>query len=172
MNSRSLALSHRRRLRQAAMGGGAAVLAVTLGVFASPSGTPSAQASPAASGVAGCQQLFPSPLCMWQNSNYSGTRWVYPLQGEPDGYWWYVGDAANDQISSIYNGELAYVFVAKNCPADSDWTWLGAAYQAPNLANNKWPDGSGMNDSISAYGIAFEAHPQFPDHGARTAGGC
>jgi hypothetical protein len=121
--------------------------------------------------VASCQQLSLNYLCGWQNSNYSGTQWN--LTGE-DGYWWTVGSAANDKISSLYNHSLSYGFVAKNCPADSEWTYIGAGFAAPNLANNKWPDQTSMNDSISAFGIGGvgEPHPNFPDHGSRMFGGC
>jgi hypothetical protein len=169
VNSRSFPLSGRRRLRRVAIAG-AAASALALGVSALPFLIPVAQATPVPNGCIG----HSGDLCTWQNSNYSGTQWNFTPSVLTDGYWWTVGDAANDQISSLYDYNSSYVFVAKNCPADSEWTWIGTADGAPNLADNKWPDGTGMNDSISAYGIGTpgEPHPNFPDHGSRMLGGC
>jgi Peptidase inhibitor family I36 len=175
MNSRSFPLSGRRRLRRVAIGG-AAASALALGMLALPSGIPAVQASPAVPrALSSCQQLRIGFLCTWQNSNYGGTQWNFPeFGGHPDGYWWYVGDAANDKVSSLYAHTDSWAFVAKNCPADSEWTWIGAGGSAANLANNKWPNQTSMNDSISAYGIGGvgEPHPNFPDHGGRMDGGC
>jgi hypothetical protein len=146
-------------------------------VVALPAGIPAVQAATAApASVSSCQQLVRNYLCTWQNSNYSGTQWNYAELGsqQTPGYWWSVGSAANDKISSLYDWSDSYAFVAKDCPADSEWTWIGTASGAPNLANNKWPDQTGMNDSISAYGLGTvgEPNPNFPDHGSRMLGGC
>jgi hypothetical protein len=171
MNARSLLLAGRRRLRRVTIPvAAAAALAFTM--LALPSGTPAAQATPVPNGCLSHHEY----LCTWQNSNYSGTEWIYPEfgSGQGDGYWWYVGSAANDQISSLYNYTLSYAYVAKDCPADSQWTYLGIADGAPNLANSEWPNLSGMNDSISAWSIGpdGETKPVFPDHGSRMNGGC
>jgi hypothetical protein len=161
MNWRSHLPSGRSRVRRAAIVVAAAT-ALTPALLTLP--TPAAEA-------ASCPD---NTLCTWQNSNYGGTQWNY--SGHL-GYWWYVGNSANDQISSLhwnYNSSLQGVFayVAKNCPADSQWTWISPGGVAPNLANNKWPDGTSMNDSISAWAITTNPKATFPAHGSRTAGGC
>jgi Peptidase inhibitor family I36 len=108
-------------------------------------------------------------VCTWQNSNYGGTQWNYST---PVNYWWYVSNAANDQISSIESESNKIFYIAKDCPAGSQWTWIGPYGTASNLANNKWPDGTGMNDSISAWAITSATKATFPPHGSRPAGGC
>ena len=171
MNSRSLPLPGRRRLRRVAIAG-AAASAISLAVVALPNAIPAAQAL-AVPVSCNANQHY---LCTWQNSNYTSTQWNFPEFGSQhaDGYWWYVGNAANDKISSLFNYTQSWGFVAKNCLADSEWTWIGVASGATNLANNKWPDGTSMNDSISAFGIGGlgEPHPNNPDHGSRMLGGC
>jgi hypothetical protein len=167
MNLHSSGLSRRLRLRMVAIASAAASV-LALGTLALPGGIPAAQAS-----VASCQQLQRVYLCTWSNSNYSGTEWNF-TGGPMLGYWWYVGNSANDQISSMYDWTNSWAFVAKDCPANSNWTYIGVSVAVPNLANNEWPDGSSMNDSISAIGVgnAGEPNPNFPDHGSRPAGGC
>jgi hypothetical protein len=176
MNSRSLPIPGRRRLHRIAVTG-AAASALSLAVVALPAAIPAAQAATAKpASVSSCQQLTKNYLCTWENSNYGGTQWNYPELGNQHtpGYWWTVGSAANDKISSLYDWSQSYAFVAKDCPADSQWTWIDTAGGAPNLANNKWPNETSMNDSISAYGLGGvgEPNPNFPDHGSRLLGGC
>lgn len=159
------------RLRRAVV----VVAAVALAMFALPFATPVAQAQ--ANAIPnGCLSQY-NTLCSFRDANYSGTRWLFHnTSGQPCCYWWYVGSSANDQISSLFNMSThsQFAYVAKNCPADSQWTWLDQGYGAPNLANNKWPDQSSMNDSISAwaFGPGGQPSPAFPPHGSRMFGGC
>jgi hypothetical protein len=156
MNAHSHRLFGRNRLRLAAI---AMTPALALTVFTVLSATPAyAYSCPA------------STVCTWQNSNYGGTQWNFvATSSHPRGYWWYVGNAANDQISSIVNSHTAYkAWFDKDCPASGQYTWVGTLQKAPNLANNKWPNGSSMNDSISAWGLDSTV----PAHGSRPAGGC
>lgn len=150
------------RLRRAVLALVAAP-ALTVAMFALPLATPTADAFSCASG----------DLCTWQNSGESGTQWNYrPNSGQPAGYWWYVGSGANDQISSIHNAYKYRALVAKNCPADAQNTYLTPGGTASNLANNKWPNGTGMNDSISAWGVVLLSYDTTLAHGARPQGGC
>lgn len=110
-------------------------------------------------------------LCTWQNSGYSGTQWNFGGQGD---FWYFVGGSANDQISSYVNRSQEDAYIAKNCPADSQWTWFGNGASNSNLAYAKWPNGTSINDSISAYAINSynDVDIDFPAHGDRTHGGC
>jgi Peptidase inhibitor family I36 len=156
LGKKRLPLLGRRRLRTAAIVV-AATPALALAVVVLPSATP-----------AYAYSCGLNELCTWQNSNYGGTQWNFGIGGE--GYWWYVGDGANDQISSIYNHTGGWkAWVDKDCPAGGQYTWIGNGSQAPNLANNKWPNGTTMNDSISAFGLDDNS---VPAHGSRTGGGC
>jgi hypothetical protein len=164
MNARSHPIFRRNGLRLAAI----AVLAPGLGlaVSALPFATPAAQAS-------SCPV---NTLCTWQNSDYTGTQWNLGEIGRQPGYWWYVGSAENDQISSLwFNSQSGlYAYVAKDCPADSQWTWIDGQGKNSNLANAEWPNLTSMNDSISAYaiGVTGQTSPAFPAHGSRVDGGC
>jgi hypothetical protein len=164
MNTRSgLTLLGRSRLRQAAILASAPALALT-GV---------ALSSAPAANAASCPVYH---ICTWQNANYSGTQWNYiGHSGQPAGYWWFVGNAANDQISSIF------VTLTSNrawfdgyCPAASDEeTWMPAGAAAPNLANNNWLGSVGrndMNDNITAWAITSPSSA--PARGSAPDGGC
>jgi hypothetical protein len=158
MNSRSLLLSGRRRLRRVAIAG-AAASALSLAMVALPSATPAWAAS--------CPSGY---MCTWVNANYSGTQWNFPASASRLNYWWYVGNTPNDKISSIQErtSEFYDGWIGKDCPVGSDYTWIGSGASVPNLANDTWQDGTSLNDSISAWGISGST----PAHGSRTAGGC
>ncbi len=164
MNARFRPLFRRNRLRLAAI----TVLAPALGLIlaAAPLSTPAAEAA-----IPSCALHY---LCTWQNASYSGTEWRLNLTGGREYHtWWTVGSAANDKISSYYNATLDYAYIAKNCLADSQWTYIIYGNYNPNLAPNRWPNGSGINDSISAYAIGAPGQGvSFPAHGSRTEGGC
>jgi hypothetical protein len=164
MNTRSgLTLLGRSRLRQAAILASAPALALT-GV---------ALSSAPAANAASCPSFH---VCTWQNSNYSGTQWNYGgTSGQPRGYWWFVGNAANDQISSIWvNLTANRAWFDGYCPAASDEeTWMPAGSKAPNLANNNWLGSVGrndMNDSITSWAITSPSSA--PARGSAPNGGC
>ena len=164
MNTRSvLTLLGRSRLRQAAIVASAPALALT-GV---------ALSSAPAANAASCPSFH---VCTWQNSNYSGTQWNYGgTSGQPRGYWWFVGNAANDQISSIWvNLTANRAWFDGYCPAASDEeTWMPAGSKAPNLANNNWLGSVGrndMNDSITSWAITSPSSA--PARGSAPNGGC
>lgn len=157
MNRRTRLPLGPNRLRRAAIVAAAAP-ALALAMFVLPSVSPAYAYS--------CPT---NRLCTWQNSNESGTQWNFGISSsQPGGNWWYVGNAANDHISSIVNRTTTRGWVDKDCLAGGQDTWVGSNASAPNLANNKWPNGTSMNDSISAWGLSTGV----PAHGSRTAGGC
>jgi len=166
MNARFRPL-FRRTVRLAAIPALAPALGLTLA--AAPISTPAANA--AAAVIPNCP-LY--DLCTWQNANYGGTQWRLNLTGGKQVHTWYfVGSAANDQISSYYNAYVSYAYIAKNCLADSQWTYITAGHYNPDVVPNKWPNGTGINDSISAYAIGAKGQGvSFPAHGSRTEGGC
>ena len=113
MNPRSPLFSGRRRLRRVAITG-AAASTLALGMSALPSAIPAAQA--VAIPIPLSCNLNAHYLCTWQNSNYTSTQWNFPEFGSQhtNGFWWYVGDAPNDKISSLYNATQSWGFVAKD----------------------------------------------------------
>jgi len=162
MNTRSgPTLLGRSRLRQAAIVTSASALALTgAALFSAP-----------AANAASCPVYH---ICTWQNAGYSGTQWNYGgSSGQPRGYWWFVGNAANDQISSIFvTLTSSKAWFDGYCPASSgEETWMPAGAAAPNLANNNWlGDGLEMNDTITSWAITSASGS--PRHGSSPDGGC
>jgi Peptidase inhibitor family I36 len=150
--------SHRKRRRWLAVAAAAvAVPALTLAL----SGAAQA-ASPAGGGIwssstaATLPSCASSTLCTFQNANFGGTRWNFAWSSRPHGEWFWIGQAANDQISSFYNHRAWTSFFAKNCPAtDNLWEGSAGSGYVENLNDGEhfWPDGTNANDSISAIAL-------------------
>jgi hypothetical protein len=114
-------------------------------------------AAPASAAMSDCPNQY---LCLWQNTNYSGTAWRWSTDTIPGDTIHALGTSDN-QASSVYNhrGNVSDVFKA------SSWTtgWFifcqdgnGNNYGYPtysaNLANLNWNGGvsGNLNDSISS----------------------
>jgi hypothetical protein len=111
-----------------------------------------------------------STLCTFQNSGYGGTRWNFPWSSYPHGQWFWIGSAANDQISSFYNHRGWISDFAKGCPAGNnavDMVGEGHVYNLNNgSSSNTWQDGTSVNDSISAIALWTSNTPTYPAHGS------
>ncbi len=93
-------------------------------------------------------------LCLWHDSGYSGTMWFFDQRIYSHNRWHYVGDAANDKASSLYNKRVNGTLISKNMPPTSpDQVCVVEQGAYNNLANNSWPDGSSANDSISGFNL-------------------
>jgi hypothetical protein len=161
--------SHRKRRRWLALAIAAAVPALIL--------TTSGAAQAGTNGAARESTPLATPvncpghtLCTYQNANYnnsgaSGTQWNFPYNSSPHLVWFYVGAAANDQISSLYNNRGWVSYVAKACPAGSDNYAFGGGARVANFASWSWPDGTGVNDSISALAFGTSTTTQKILHG-------
>jgi Peptidase inhibitor family I36 len=96
-------------------------------------------------------------LCLWRDANFRNTRWVFTLNQQcPYDTWCPVGSGANNQASSLYNARGYCTLLAKTWPIDVPHEQIvelapGVAYN--NLTRLAWPDGTSMNDSISAYAL-------------------
>lgn len=173
MNAHSRPLSRRNRLRLAAT----AVLAPAL-LLAVPAATQAATAAHGArwpsSSVVALPSCPASTLCTFQNYGYGGTRWNFAYSSRPHGVWFYVGNAANDQISSFYNNRAWTSYFAKDCPAGSNWAATAGGGYVYNLndGHHFWQDGSSANDSISAVALGTNTGVSYPAHGNPAHGGC
>ena len=88
-------------------------------------------------------------LCLWRDGDYENTFWSFiPSSWDR---WFYVGDNANDQSSSLYNNRSRCTYVNKDYPPSGQTIALPQQYAIEHLSNWSWPDGSNMNDSISSY---------------------
>ncbi|HEX4805059.1 MAG TPA: peptidase inhibitor family I36 protein [Conexibacter sp.] len=102
----------------------------------------------------GCPE---SSFCMWQNIGFSGTRYTYTIEANNQNKWLYVGSAANDQASSIDSNRVHSTQINKDFnPIGSNGYCLTSGFIEENLTLRRWPDGSNMNDSISAYELRSE----------------
>ena len=128
-----------------------------------------AMAGPAQAAPASPPACPASTLCTYQNSNYDvggGNFWYYSYSAHSNGAWFYVGNAANDQISSYYNRRGWWSYMAINCPADRTYIGFTGGTKNPDMAQA--PLNGFYNDSISAIGFATSASQQsghFPAHG-------
>ena len=140
-----LPLLGRSRLRRAVVLAAVPALALT--------GVALSSAAPASASTSSCALYA---LCTWQNAGETGTQWNFAVTaGAPAGDWWYVGAAANDQISSIYNHHTSTdAFFNKDCPAGSDEAYIPPNTVVNNLAGTDWPDFTGRDNSISAWAVS------------------
>lgn len=144
----------RPRFRRSLLVTAALVPALMLAAPAVAQGAATNPAAKAASTTVSIPNVLPScasfTLCTFHDSDYQGTRWDYPYFQEPHGTCFYVGNAANDQISSLYNNRENRTDYNKDYPSSVGLFGgvnAGGAYS--NLVNQQWPDGSPQNDSIS-----------------------
>jgi hypothetical protein len=125
---------------------------VPSGAAQASTATPAVAPSPASIG-----QCPAHSFCMWQNYNYnnsvSGGFWYYTYGNYALFTWFYVGDSANDQATSLYNNRAWATGINKDYnPASIDDRYcLAGGYQNADLVPYAWHDGSGENDSISAF---------------------
>ncbi len=114
-----------------------------------------------------------SNLCLWQDSLYDGSLWVYsPVNGAKWSYeeWHYVGASANDRTSSLWNNRVHVSFVSQNAfpPVEAG----GISCLAPNdaykdLAEWEWESdyNENANDSISGFFFIEDATSCGTDNG-------
>ena len=121
------------------------------------------------SGTGGAPSCPSSTFCTFQNANFNrttaGSRWNYAYSSRPHGVWFFTGSSANDQISSEFNNRAWVSYLAKNCPADSQWDYASPHTYDPNFTSDTWPNGSGANDSTSAIALGTSTGHPAPSHG-------
>lgn len=112
---------------------------------------PADQSSPAAAAASGISQCPQYSLCLWRNVGYGGTMWDWTNSTTPHDEWLYVGAAANDQASSLYNDRDNLSWIAKDyIPTNGDYEVLNPGESRSNLLKWYWIDSTTENDSISA----------------------
>ncbi len=172
MNARSPPLSHplshRNRLRLLAVTAALAPALILTVSGTARAATTADRASWSSSTAVALPSCPTSTLCTFQNSGYTGTRWNFAYNSEPHATWFWIGSAANDQISSFYNHRAWTSYFAKNCPADSQWAaTLGGGFVSNlNDGHHTWPNGTSANDSISAIALGTNTGVSYPAHGS------
>jgi Peptidase inhibitor family I36 len=159
--------SNRTRLCSLAL---AAALAPALILTMSAAGqaaTTTAGASWPSSAAVSLPSCPGSTLCTFQNADFGGTRWNFAYSNRPHATWFWIGSAANDQISSFYNNRAWTSYFAKNCPANDLWEASAGTGFVENLNDGLhfWPDGTNANDSISAIALGTNTGIHYPNHG-------
>ena len=135
----------------------AAVLAAAMGSAFVATGV--AHPSAASAAESDCPLHY---FCLWQNSDYTGTRWQWSEPGYRPNVWHYVGNGANDQASSAYNHRYGISSVSLDFPAGGttdgfdNFNQTGHCFPVAvaNLAGRDWPATSrSENDSISGFNL-------------------
>jgi len=106
-------------------------------------------------------------FCTYQNANFNangGNWWYYSYDSHSDGRWFYVGAAANDQITSFRNNRAWVTWYDVNCPASQSVGYGegGSGWSVRNLATVL---GGGNNDAISSLGFATDSGVHWPARG-------
>jgi len=159
---------HRYAVALAAALASALLLTAPITAQAAATDSPTDLSSSAATALPSCPA---STLCTFQNANYNangGTRWNFPWSSYPHGTWFWIGSAANDKISSLYNHRGWTSYFDKNCPANRpDWDYLKYESANSNLAHASWPSFTTVNDSISAIALGTSTSTNtFPASGS------
>jgi hypothetical protein len=97
-------------------------------------------------------------FCMWQDANFgknfNTTHYFYDYNNVVHNQWVFVGNNANDQASSFYANKAFTTDIGKDFidahTAPNQWACVLGGHSRPDLSNERWPDGSGMNDTISS----------------------
>ncbi len=138
--------------------------ALTFACVAVPSGAAEASTAAHVSVLlpASRSQCPAHSFCMWQNYDWnnvvSGGFWSYTNGDYALVTWFYVGNNANDQATSIYNNRAFRTAIDIDVPPVSDTNryCLAGGYADSNLVGNSWPGGSTENDSISAFWHSYD----------------
>jgi hypothetical protein len=145
--------AHRNRWLTALIAASALILTMSEAAHA---GTNGAHRASAPADTPNCGS---ATFCAYQDRDFNhgtnGAQWNYTYARSPHLAWFYVGNNAQDQFSSLNNSRAWITYASKNCPPDSHTThaW-GPGEVATDLSQGyTWPDNSPMNDSIS--GLAF-----------------
>jgi hypothetical protein len=149
--------SHRKRRRWLAAAAAAVAIPVLILTVSSAAqaATPAGDGLWSSSTAATLPSCATSTLCTFQNADFGGTRWDFAYNSRPHAEWFWIGKAANDQISSFYNHRAWTSYFAKNCPADRQAEASAGSGYVENLDDGLhfWPDGTNANDSISAIAL-------------------
>lgn len=128
-----------------------------------------AQASTPAAGVLTPPNCPSATLCTYENVNFNmggGTQWNFPYGRSPHLVWFFVGPNVNDKISSLWNNRAWISYAAKNCPTDNQIHAFVGGEQVQTLVGSTWPDGSSINNNISAVALGTSKNTQGLSHGS------
>lgn len=168
MNLRSRLLANRSRLRRLVVAAALAPVLILTVSSAAQAATPAGGGLWSSSTAVTLPSCAASTLCTFQNADFGGTRWDFAYNSHPHAEWFWIGKAANDQISSFYNHRAWTSYFAKNCPADDLWEASAGTGYVENLNDGLhfWPDGTNANDSISAIALGTNTGIHYPAHGS------
>jgi hypothetical protein len=112
-------------------------------------------ASPAQAARTDCDTIYgEGTLCMWDNTNYTGTLFAWnPGLGYPLGEWDYIGNSANDKASSLWNHRNLWVsWISADWPNSATQACLATEEQHADLSQWLYPNNlRGANNNISSF---------------------
>jgi hypothetical protein len=93
-------------------------------------------------------------LCLWVNSGFSGGLF-FKTFGTVSSNTWLFTSGFNDVASSLDNNRADESGIDKNFPANlPDFFCFTGGRTISNFAGQGWPDGSGLNDSVSSFQLS------------------
>jgi Peptidase inhibitor family I36 len=106
-----------------------------------------------AAGKADCNS---KNFCLWHDSNFTGTLWFYNVGNYGTNTWRYVGDAAVNEASALYNNRFNVTLIGDDLrvpPSQTDCIGVGG-YRGV-LSNYTWPGLPQLteNDSIVEFNL-------------------
>jgi len=91
----------------------------------SPSGVTQPTVSAEALAMSDCPA---ASFCLWRDTGFSNTRWTYHYGSYTHNAWHYVGAAANDQASSLYNHRARMTKISKDVNVHDNYACDYAGY--------------------------------------------
>jgi len=99
----------------------------------------------------------PNRLCLFKDIGFTGTVWHFGHDPRDD-TWVALSNAANDQATGIFNNRGLAVWIAKDDPHKNDNNnkicFGPGFFRDFGTQGGKWPDGTLLQDSISAYNLS------------------
>jgi hypothetical protein len=158
------------------LAGAGVTIASVLGLLGFGAMTAPASAAASAANMAGqpvsATVSCPSGnLCTFDSANFRGTHWFFAYNNRPHAKWFFVGNGANDKITSFINNRAWTSYFDKDCPASAQDGYALGGYENSNLSTSEWPNGTSANNSISAIGLGTNTGVHVPAHW-HHCGGC
>lgn len=95
-------------------------------------------------------QCDQNALCLWQFTSYTGQFYADPANQAPRNTWLYLGGFDNVP-TSLYNKRANATLISRYFPPSNDIACVPAQWAYGNLANNTWPSGANVDNTISSY---------------------
>jgi peptidase inhibitor family I36 len=112
-------------------------------------------ARPSIAFAAGKADCPTSTFCLWQDINFSGTRWDFSLANYQSDTWYELPSASKDQASSLYNNRAHVVYYNDDLESDIDHDCSNPGGYRGDLRNYTFIDTVNENDHIARFNLRY-----------------